>query len=153
MTCTHFFTQGTCLILAIASLSSCDDADHDLRVAEYQKRLPAMERSGIVAGPGEKTFEEYYGVKVPLPMPEAEFLALLDRLKLPYELNGERGTQMIIPSPKHSKTVDASQMQKSYQIYGEIDPLHRSRAMFRAYVDEAGRVVYLENMFGYEGPG
>jgi hypothetical protein len=130
---------------AALTLVACDTAEeHRKRVAaEYQKRLPEMERSGIVAGPDELTFEENQGVKLQFPMPEGQFLELLKRLNLSYDL------QTIIPAPWHSKKLDVSKMERTYQIYAKADHARRFAEVYRAYVDKAGQVVYLENMFAY----
>lgn len=64
---------------------SCDDVSEDnaKMAREYQKRLIAMEKSGVVAGPSEKTFEETYNLTLNLP--------------LPYEVDGQRG-EVITPN-------------------------------------------------------
>ena len=72
-----------------------------------------MEQAGVVAGPSEKTFEENYNVVLNLPLSEVKFLKLLDGLHLSYEVDGERGTPMIIPSPWHSTKLDISKMQRT----------------------------------------
>jgi len=89
--------------------------------------------------------KESQGVKLQLPMSEDQFLELLKRLNLSYDL------QTIIPTPWHSKKLDVSKMQRAYQIYGKTDRARQVAEMYRAYVDESGRVVYIENMFGYFG--
>jgi hypothetical protein len=137
-------------------LICCDkEEEHRKHVAaDYQKRLPEMIKSGIVAGPEEGTFEENQGVKLHLPMPEAQFLELLRGLKLPYDIHGEAGTKTEIPLPWHSDRLDISKMQRTYQIYGQrgrLNPRYPGQEMYRAYVDKSGRVVYIENMFGYDG--
>lgn len=139
------------IIFVVPALVSCNS--HDVRrkeiAEEYKKRLPAMEQSGIVAGPGEKTFEETYRVKVHLPIPEREFLALLDRLKLRYEILGDRATKVGISAPWHSSTLDLSQIEREYQIYGKVDRVRKVAEGYRAYVDKQGQVIYMENMFAY----
>ncbi len=144
-------TVSALLCITIA-LTSCDGQNQANRAAEYQKRLALMEQAGVVAGPSEPTFEEKHNVKLHLPLAEEKFLEMLNELNLPYELDGERGTVMIIPTPWHSKKLDISRMQKAYHIFGKINPEQRSREMYRAYVDGTGRVVYVENAYGYTGP-
>ena len=107
---------------------------------EYQKRLSEMKRSGIVAGTREKTFDENYKVKVRLPMPEKQFIALLKHLKLSYELFGE------VPTPLHSRSLDVSKVRRCYHVYGD------ARKKYRAYVDRDNRVIYIENAFTYPIP-
>ena len=148
--------RTTCwaLLLFGIALVSCDNKaeNHAKMAEEYQTRLAAMEKSGVVAGPLEKTFEENHNVRLGLPLSEDRFLKILEELHLPYELDGQRGTNMIIPSPWHSKKLDMSKIQKAYHIYGKMNHNQRSREMYRAFVDEQGRVVYLENVFAYTGP-
>jgi hypothetical protein len=100
----------------------------------------------MVAGPQEETFGQRYHLSISLPMPEPEFLRLLHRLKLSYELVGERGTTKEIPVPAHSPALDLSKIQRCFQIYG--DP-GRIRKSYRAYVDRGNRVIYIENTFSY----
>jgi hypothetical protein len=100
-----------------------------------------MEQSGIVAGPGERTLEENYGLKISLPMPEKQFLALLDRLKLRYDIENERPG--IIPVPFHCHAIDLSRIQKAYRIYGkQFDSVRVLGEVYRAYVDKDGNVAY-----------
>lgn len=111
-----------------------------------------VKQTSIVGGPGEKTFAEKYSLSVTLPMPETAFLEILKRLKLQYDVYGERGSAREIPPPSQSTLVDPSKMQKVYQIYGEVDRVKRTGEMYWAYVDMDHRVVYIENRFSYTGP-
>jgi hypothetical protein len=148
------YLKATVVVMSAAMIfPSCNKAEENrIRITEeYKKRLPAMEQSGVVAGPGEKTFEEKYGLKISLPMPENQFVALLDRLKLRYHIAGQRPG--IIPVPFHCRPVDLSRMQKAYQIYGkQFDSVRVLGEAYHAYVNEDGSVVCLENRFVYEGP-
>ncbi len=114
-----------------------------------------MEKAGIIAGPSEPTFEEKHRIKLHLPLPEAEFLRILDTLKLKYRVFAERGTDVPIPSFWHAETLkyppNPDNIQKVYQIIGEIDHAQQSREKYRAYVDRNGLVVYLENTYAYSG--
>lgn len=107
-----------------------------------------VKQNNIVAGYGEKTFSERYNLNIALPMPEAKFLALLDRLKLHYEVYGERGTDSGLPSPRQSTKFDLSKAEKCYEIYGGVD--HGEG--YRAFVDKDHQVIYIENAFSYTGP-
>lgn len=129
---------------------ACDNSHH--ASSSYNARLANMQARHVVAGPGEDTFEQTFHVQLDLPIREANFLALLRKLKLNFEVMGKRGTEMVIPHPWHSQNIDLAQVERCYQIYGPSDPNGRSRKMYRAYVDSAGRVTYVENMFGYTGP-
>ena len=111
-----------------------------------------MHRTDIVAGPGEKDFAEKYDLKIVLPMPEAEFIAILARLKLQYDVSGERGTDRGVPPPRQSKFVDPAKMQRVYQIYGDRDMVRRVGEYYWAYVDMNHQVVHIENEFAYTGP-
>jgi len=139
------------LVLTVAlTLGACDKAQEERRrvAAEYQKRLPEMVKRRIIAGPTEKTFEENQGVNVHLPIREEEFIALLKRLNLDYDDQGDT----VIPQP-HWKpdAINEFQIQHTYQIYGKIDREHQFREIYRAWIDKNGQVVYIENMFGYFG--
>jgi hypothetical protein len=145
------------LIGAVILLYACDRAEQHRRrvVEEYQKRLIEMQKSGIVAGPSEPTFEEKHRIRLHLPMSEAEFLRILDSLKLSYRVFAEQGTDVPIPTPWHSDKlthqINLDTIQKVYQILGEIDHAQQSREIYRAYIDKNGQLVYLENTYGYTG--
>lgn len=164
MLCTRSSASMTLVVLGAAMISaSCESPDEEIErvAADYQERLKVMEREGIVAGPREKTIAEKYDLKISLPMPETEFLALLHRLNLRYEKWGERGGPIEIGRPWHSDKLDLSQIERTYQIYGEpwsvpsratATPGDRTPGMgeaYVAYVDKHNRVVYIENSFNY----
>ena len=107
----------------------------------------SVQQRNIVAGPGEKTFDENYSLRVSLPMPEHEFLAMLQRLKLRYDVMSEPSG--IIPRPWHFQGMDLSKIQRTYQIYGNVNRRQRVAEIYRAYVDERGQVTYIENTFAY----
>jgi hypothetical protein len=129
------------ILFVVLALVSCDRAQQREQITEdYKRRLPTMEQSGIVAGPGERTLEENYGLKISLPMPEKQFLALLDRLKLRYDIENERPG--IIPVPFHCHAIDLSRIQKAYRIYGkQFDSVRVLGEVYRAYVDKDSNVV------------
>jgi hypothetical protein len=140
------------ILFVVLALVSCDRAQQREQITEdYKRRLPTMEQSGIVAGPGERTLEENDGLQISLPMPEKQFLALLDRLKLRYDIENERPG--IIPVPFHCHAIDLSRIQKAYRIYGkQFDSVRVLGEVYRAYVDKDGNVVCIENTFVYDGP-
>ena len=132
------------------------DDEHDRKVAEYQKKLAEMEKSRIIAGPSEPTFEEKHGIKLHLPLAETDFLCILDALKLSYNVFAERGTDVPIPKLWHSEGLtippNLDDIQKVYQIIGEVNRGRHSQEVYRAYVDKNGSVVYLENTYSYAPP-
>ena len=121
----------------------------DPRVGESSGRRMMNGESSIVAGPGEKTFTQAYPVRLKLPMPEKEFLALLGKLKLEYEVYRRR--DKLIPSPFHRK-LDVSAFEKCYQVYGRIDRQRQISEKYHAYIDRDSQLVYLENAFSYPEP-
>jgi hypothetical protein len=106
----------------------------------------------IVAGPHEKNFADEYHLKITLPIPEKEFVALVDRLHLLHGSCGERGTERQIPPPKWSDKINMSAVQSCIQIYGKKDVAHRIGKMYRAYINGEHMVIYIENAFAYTGP-
>lgn len=127
--------------ICIALLASCMRGDG-------AETATSMRQDDIVAGYGEKTFTEKYHLDITLPMPEAEFLVILDRLKLHYEVYGERGTDSKMPLPRHATEKDLSKAIKCYEIYGQVD--HDEG--YRAFVDGRHQVIYIESAFSYTGP-
>jgi hypothetical protein len=128
----------------VAIVSGCDEN-------REQPSNSSMIKSNVVAGPGEKSFEENYNVKLHLPMRESEFVALLDRMRLRYDQSGERSH--VIPQPWYRRDLDLLRMEKIYQIYGANDHVRKVAEEYRAYVSKNGEVVYVENMFiHYDAP-
>jgi hypothetical protein len=132
------------------------DGENRRKVEEYQKRLIEMEKSGIIAGPSEPTFEEKHGIKLHLPLAETEFLRILDTLKLERRVIAERGSDVPIPSLWHAGTLkhppQLGDVQKVYQVIGEINKARKSQEVYRAYIDKNGLLVYLENTYWYSAP-
>lgn len=141
-------------LLSLLMMQCCDvvPQNHAAGSEGYQQRLKIMEKSGVVAGPSEKTFEESHGIKLHLPMPADEFLRTLHRLKLRYSVYAKRNTKEPIPAPWHSDKLNLDSIRRVYQIYGNVDATQQSREMYRAYEDKTGQIVYLENTFVYAGP-
>lgn len=105
----------------------------------------------IAVGHDEKSFVDRYGIKISLPMQEADFLALVRQLKLHYEPCGGQGNQ-VVPPPRHATKVDLSKAVKCYEIDGDVDLARRVGERYRAFVDAGGDVIYIENAFSYTGP-
>jgi hypothetical protein len=144
--------------LAVVSLmSNCNgDEEHRREVADYRKKLIEMEKSGIIAGPSEPTFEEKHGVKLHLPLSEADFLRILETLKLERRVMAERGSNEPIPPLWHAETLKhplkLDDVQRVYQVLGEVDKARKSQEVYRAYIDKNGFLVYLENTYWYSPP-
>lgn len=109
-------------------------------------------QTGIVAGYGEQTFAERYRLSIRLPMPEAEFLALLQKLGLSYSICGERGSETGLPPLRQQTTIDLSKAQRCYQVYGDIDSNKHVGKIYRAFVGKDHQIIYIENAFSYTGP-
>jgi hypothetical protein len=136
-------------LLAVAMFlvfASCDQSDGT------KSGVPLMKRTDIIAGYGEKSFPEKYHLRITLPMPEADFIALLDHLKLHYGVCGERGVGAGLPPPRQQSKVDLSKAQKCYEIDGDRDPVRHTGEAWRAFTDKDHRVIYIENVFAYTGP-
>ena len=95
---------------------------------------------------------EKYHLKLTLPMPESDFVALLDRLKLYRQTCGERGTDDTLPTLRQQSTIDVTRFQKCYDIIGDRDFARRIGEGWRAFTDRNHRVIYIENDFSYTGP-
>jgi hypothetical protein len=135
---------GTALAIVLALSSS--------RVAMQERGgAGAPERTGTGAGPGEKTFSERYGLNLALPIDEEVFINTLNRLKLRYELYGERGSGREIPPSRHA-SLDLERILRCYQIYGGLNARRGVGATYRAYVNDERKIVYIENAFEYIGP-
>ncbi len=134
------------LFLAAATalfLTSCDQSSGGAE---------AVKETDIVAGHGEPSFPEKYHLKLALPMPETEFLATLKRLKLYYDVCGERGTNDSLPPLRQKSTIDVSTLQKCYEIIGDRDRIRRIGEAWRAFTNKDHQVIYIENAFAYTGP-
>lgn len=143
------FHQLKGLLCAVAVgilLISCQQSN------EESNGVSIVKPANIVGGPGEKTFAEKYDLTVTLPTPESSFLEILKRLNLQYEVYGKRGSAGMIPTPRKPALVDIDNIQKVYQIYGEVNREKGTGEMYWAYVDMEHQVVYIENRFSYTGP-
>lgn len=137
-------TLSILLIPAGLLLSACDQ--------RHDKDEQPINRSNIVAGYGEQTFPEKYGLQITLPISEPDFLAILNRLRLRYVVCGERGTALDIPPLRHPTTVDLSKAQKCYEIDGDRDVTKHMREAWRAFTDQQHQIYYIENVFSYTAP-
>ena len=121
--------------------------------ASYSNNIgvPDENQVNIVAGPGELSFSERYRLEITLPLPEREFIALLRRLQLPYEVCGDLASNLPLPQPMHRSRASLSIATKCYHIYGPVDTVRHVGERYRAFVDDAGNVIYIENVFTYTG--
>lgn len=127
-------------------LAACDQSSGE------SAGVGRVKQTDIVAGHGEKSFPEKYHIKLTLPMPEAEFIALLNHLKLHYAVCGERGTDKALPPLRQQSAIDASRFQKCYEIDGDRDTVRRIGEAWRVFTDRNHQVIYIENVFAYTGP-
>ena len=136
------------LVAAVAGLflTACDQHGGG------NERAATVKQTDIVAPPGEPSFPEKYHLKLTLPMPESDFIALLDRLKLYRQSCGERGTDDALPTLRQQSTIDVTRFQKCYDITGDRDFARRIGEGWRAFTDRNHRVIYIENAFSYTGP-
>lgn len=126
--------------------SSCDQGPAHVPGAE------AMKQPNIVAGPGEPTLAERYHVTIRLPMPERDFIGLLRRLNLHFELCGGAGTPDSLPPPRWTSAARLTNAIKCYDIYGDVDQVRHVGESYRAFLDNHDQVIYIENIFAYTGP-
>lgn len=105
----------------------------------------------IVAGYGEQSFTQRYKIGLKLPVPESQFLALVRKLGLYYQLCGERGKDVGIPSPRQKTSIDLSHAKKCYEIDGDRDIKKHTAESWRAFTDSQDQVIYIENAFVYTG--
>jgi hypothetical protein len=138
------FDKNIAVILPLYFIWGCILAP--MSDGENQRALDRHDPN-IVAGPGEKTFDQTYHVSLKLPIEEAKFLEVLKRLNLPYEVLGKKSG--VVPPPWHREHFDTSQIRTTYQIYGKNDHARRIAQVYRAYVNKADQVVYIENIFMY----
>lgn len=134
------------LISSASTLLACD-LDRDNRPGPN-----AVKRTDIVAGYGEKSFSERYHLNLALPLQEEEFLAILKRLKLHYQICGKRGTDVGLPPPRQQTTIDISRAETCYEIDGDRDPVRHTGEAWRAFTDQHHEIFYIENVFAYTGP-
>ena len=124
------------------------------RPAENQRSVAPI---GVFAPIGEPSFEERYGVKLDLPMPESEFLDLLEQLHLGYYASGPEHLSLrnkmegfIVPKiPAHTRNYDMSMISHSYSIYEDPESDDRRQVGYLALVRKDMMVVFVENFFQY----
>ena len=111
-----------------------------------------MKQTDIVAGYGEKTFPQTYNIKLSLPVREDDFIALVKKLGLHYQLCGRRGSEAGLPPARQETSVDFSKAQTCYEIDGDRDPVRHVGKAWRAFINQDRQVFYIENVFAYTGP-
>jgi hypothetical protein len=109
--------------------------------------------SGFIAGANEKTLRETYYPTMTLPIRVDKFVALLKSSSLDYEVMWSKSSEpSLFPRPMHAPSANAKCYTFVYQISDPARIAKREGAVFAAYVDRTGRVVYVENQFQYDGP-
>lgn len=141
------FLVVLCTIILAACASSHGAAKEDTEVEGV-----GSIKANIVAGHGEPSFTENFGLDISLPIHEDKFRSLLDTRHIGYRLIDSTDGKSILPAPRHRKLIGPENYKKMYEIYGEIDTEHRIGKRFRAYVNSTGMVIYIENAFSYTGP-
>lgn len=107
--------------------------------------------SVIVGNDGELPFDKQYHLSITLPMQEEKFLELLKRLHLECSILGDRSQGLAIPKPRFAEKPDENNIRRVYQVYGGVDQSNRFGRVYRAFVNKAGEVIYIENAFEYPG--
>lgn len=106
---------------------------------------------GFRGGPGEQTFGQAYGLK--LPVDEAKLEAFLRAHGLKYWVSADVTSKAtVISIPVWVSGTDLSHIVKVYDIYDPSKGDKHKAIHFFAYVDELGSVVYIENRYQYSGP-
>lgn len=104
------------------------------------------------AGPGEPTFSERFSVAVKLPIPVANFELMLKSRHLAYETHerheGDK-VEATLPLPRRNPEISRDSLWGCIEVLGTHDRKKRSMEIFRAYINKAGEVFYIENAFAY----
>ncbi len=95
--------------------------------------------------PPEPSFEEHFGISVELPVPEPDFIELLNAQGISYEVSTTRRR----PSPRNPEAVADASLTHEIAVYGDFDAELGRKADYRAYVEDSGDVVLIENAFSY----
>jgi hypothetical protein len=132
-----------CLMYLIF-LPGCDFANNP--------QANAMIHSTMVAGPGETTFAAKYNLDIHLPMGEDEFLQILRRLRLHYQICGRRNTDIGLPPARHDTSIDMTQAETCYEIYGDHRLPRGAAEAWRAFSDQQHRIFYVETAYAYPAP-
>ncbi|WP_266159095.1 hypothetical protein [Dyella silvatica] len=107
--------------------------------------------NGFSAGYREKNFAQMYDSSLRLPVNEGEFIYLLKRAHLSFEVRAEGVGAICHYAPQRTLIKDES-ITKVYVIT-DVAKLRPGRGVyFSAFVNDFGQVVYVENNFTYEGP-
>jgi hypothetical protein len=130
----------------LAAIGALVGACSGRQVAAQNQNTP-----GVVAGYGEKSFAERYRLAIKLPMPETQFLAIVQKLGLYYQTCGERGSDLGVPPPRQKTSIDLSKAKKCYEIDGDRDVKKHTAEAWRAFTDSKDQVIYIENAFVYTG--
>lgn len=106
---------------------------------------------GYKGGPGEQTFGQAYGMKLPVSSTRLE--TFLKEHGLRYRVSADVASRAaVIPVPVWTSGADLSHIGKVYDIFDPSKARGHKAIHFFAYVDETGSVVYIENRYQYSGP-
>lgn len=105
----------------------------------------------IRAGRNEPRFNERYRISLQLPLAEQQFVDLVRSIPLPIERFGTAGLRNpALTRPLHYREFDMSNISHGYLIDGGYNSHLRRNELYRAYVNDEGYVVYVENAFSYQ---
>lgn len=115
---------------------------------------------GSFAQEGGLTFEERYHVRLILPMPEEQFLSIVEKLHLKYDGIGpvsanikhrRVGWEETRPEPRVVHDYDMTNISYIYEIYGGYYEglLEDHTENYLVLVNRQGMVVYMESQYDY----
>lgn len=104
---------------------------------------------GFAAGYKELTFSQMYDPSLKLPTKEGDFVRLLKEKHLNYDVRSE-GANAICRDPPTQSLIKDMSIVKIYEIT-DRSKLNQG-VHFAAFVNNLGKVVYVENKFEYNGP-
>jgi len=127
----------------------------DKAAAEESAMRPLQAPVGAYAPAGERTFEQAYNLRLRLPMPEAAFIALVEKLGLKF--GGQAPPSVAVRNrepgggPDHPLLVnyDMTNISHSYVIYPGVSPI--KTIYYLALVNREHLVVYIETQADFAG--
>lgn len=101
----------------------------------------------------EPKLDQVLGVSLQLPMPETEFLELMNAHSITVERRGPGSqTFQTVPESRHGADLDALNVDHAYSVYAGFDAKIGRTKDYMAYADKNGDVVLIENNFAYIAP-
>lgn len=146
-------TLAICLTLVMLGLSLPPPlfAGGASKCESLTKFKPGTLKGFVSYNSYEKTFDVMYKSPFTLPVDESTFVEFLRKNNLVFEVRATGDEAGCDDFPLVDRLIDRN-IRKTYEITDRAQLRAGRGVHFEAFVDNTGRVTYVENRFEYDGP-